>query len=39
MPTVTIDRAVTIEDTTQALQQKLGDGYERPPTDREPQKP
>jgi hypothetical protein len=28
MPTVTIDRAVTIEDTAAALQQKLDDGYE-----------
>jgi hypothetical protein len=28
MPTVTIDRSVTITDTAEALQQKLGDRYE-----------
>ncbi len=28
MPTVTIDRSVTIEDTAEALRQKLGDGFE-----------
>jgi hypothetical protein len=28
MPTVTIDRAVTIQDTAAALQQQLGDDYE-----------
>ena len=28
MPTVTIDRPVTIQDTAEALQQKLGDRYE-----------
>ena len=28
MPTVTIYRAVTVQDTAQALQQKLGDRYE-----------
>jgi hypothetical protein len=28
MPTVTIDRSVTIQDTAAALQQKLGDRYE-----------
>jgi hypothetical protein len=28
MPTVTIDKPVTIQDTADALKQKLGDGYE-----------
>ena len=28
MPTVTIQRSVTIQDTSEALQQKLGAGYE-----------
>ncbi len=28
MPTVTIDRSVTVQDTAEALQQKLGDTYE-----------
>ena len=28
MPTVTIERSVTIEDTTEALRQRLGDRYE-----------
>ena len=28
MPTVTIDQSVTIEDTAEALQQKLGDRFE-----------
>lgn len=28
MPTVTIDRSLTVQDTAEALQQKLGDRYE-----------
>jgi hypothetical protein len=28
MPTVSIDRSVTVQDTAEALQQKLGDRYE-----------
>jgi hypothetical protein len=28
MPTVTIDRSVTVQDTAEALKQKLGDRYE-----------
>ncbi len=28
MPTVTIDRSVTVQDTVEALQQELGDRYE-----------
>jgi hypothetical protein len=28
MPTVTLDKPVTIQDTADALKQKLGDGYE-----------
>jgi hypothetical protein len=28
MPTVTVERALTVEDTSKALQQKLGDRYE-----------